>query len=227
MPVGLLTTSNWPNENLSCQSLADTQAVVAHGNDKLPLVVVGDDIHLFLLAQSHGHQTHLGSFATDELLDDKPLTWFCVAERNQVCTMCQASPADTIDFHFMLKHVESAGGGDILLKAFQVLVSEFNDVSASCADHMVMVLAEMSVLITGLPVLEGPFLGKSEPAHHFQGLVNELIGKMDTVFGQQLVHLLGRDVFFGLKKHLENFIAILELIDVRLKEELFEMLFFF
>jgi hypothetical protein len=49
---------------------------------------------------------------------------------------------------------------------------------------------------------------------------------VDTAFGQQPVHFLGRDVLFGIEKHLENFKAVFKLIDVRLKKELFEMLLF-
>jgi hypothetical protein len=127
----------------------------------------------------------------------------------------------------MLKHVKPMGDGDVLLKAFHIIISEFNDIAASCADHMVMMLAKMPVLISRLAVLEGPFLGETEPAHHFQGLLNELIGKMDTVFGQQLVHLRGGNVLLRLEKHLQHLEPIFELIDVRLMEELFKMLFFF
>jgi hypothetical protein len=127
----------------------------------------------------------------------------------------------------MLKHVKPVGYGDVLLKAFQVVVAELNDVAASRADHVVMMLAEMSVLITGLTVLEGSLLGETEPAHHLQGLVNKFVGKMDPVFGQQPVHLLGGNVFFRLKEHLEDLEPIFELIDVGLKEEPLEMLFFF
>ena len=141
--------------------------------------------------------------------------------------MRQAVCADAINFHFMLKHVKPIGGGDILLEAFQVIVSEFRDVSAPCADHMIMMLAKVSMLIANLPVFEGSFLGEPETAHHFQGLVNELIGKVDTVFGQELVHFLERNVLFSLEKHLEDLKTIFKPIDVRLKKEPFEMLLFF
>ena len=82
------------------------------------------------------------------------------------------------------------------------------------------------MLITGLPVPEGSFLGEPETAHHFQGLVNEFMGKVDAVFDQQLVHLLGGDVLFSLEKHLEDLKPVFKLIDVRLEKELFEMLLF-
>jgi hypothetical protein len=127
----------------------------------------------------------------------------------------------------MLKHMKPMGRGNVLLKSFHVIISKFSDISAPCADHVVMVLPEMPVLIPRLAVLEGSFLGKTEPAHHFEGLLNELERKMDAVFDQKLVHLLGGNVLFRLEKHLEHLEPIFELIDVRLMEELFKMLFFF
>ena len=83
----------------------------------------------------------------------------------------------------MLKHVKPMGRGNVLLKAFHIIISKFNDAAASCADHVVMMLAKMPVFIPRLAVLEGPFLGETEPAHHFKGLLNEFMRKMDTVFG--------------------------------------------
>jgi hypothetical protein len=127
----------------------------------------------------------------------------------------------------MLKHVKPVGYGNVLLKALQIIIPKFDDIAASCTDHVVMMLTQMPVLITRLTILEGSLLGKTEPAHHFQGLLNELIGKMDTVFGQQLVHLRGGNVLLRLEKHLQHLEPIFELIDVRLMEELFKMLFFF
>ena len=50
---------------------------------------------------------------------------------------------------------------------------------------------------------------------------------MNAVIRQQLMHFLGGDVLFGLKKHFQNFKTILELVYMLLIKEVFKVLFFF
>jgi hypothetical protein len=203
-----------PNKNLSCQALANAQSVVAYGDNELALLIVRNHIDLHPFSQTHGHEAHLRPPPADKLLNHKPLPGLGVAKWNQIRTTRQTVRAYTVNFHFMLKHVKPLGGGDVLLETLQVVIFEFYNVSASGADHMVMVLAKMPMLVSGLCVLELSFLGKSEPAHHIQGLSHELIGKIDAVFAQQLMHLLGRDVLFSLQKCFENLKTVFEFIDV-------------
>jgi hypothetical protein len=126
----------------------------------------------------------------------------------------------------MLKHVKTMGGGDILLESLQVFIFKFGDTAASGTDHMVVVLAKVPMFIAGLPVVKGALLGKPEAAHHMKGLADEIERQVEVLLQKHLMKLLGGQVLFRLEKHLQNFQTLFKLVDIRVFEERFEMLFF-
>jgi hypothetical protein len=87
-------------------------------------------------------------------------------------------------------------------------------------------LPDVPMLVAHLAVVEPVFLGETELAHQFERILDERGFEMQTVFGEKRVQLLGSDVPLGLKKGLQDSKSIFEAVDIFLREEDFELLFF-
>jgi hypothetical protein len=59
----------------------------------------------------------------------------------------------------MAMDLETVLSGNVMLKRFNLLILEFNDRAALCADQMIMMRIRLRVLIAGKTILKPPFLG--------------------------------------------------------------------
>ena len=64
----------------------------------------------------------------------------------------------------MLQHVEAAGGGDLNLVFFQPIFLELEDLAALGADHVVVVLPQVMMLVADHPVVEAALASETETA---------------------------------------------------------------
>jgi hypothetical protein len=72
----------------------------------------------------------------------------------------------------MVKDLKTMTFGDVALQGFKGLVLEFNDLSTSEADEVIMMVSPDRGLISGLPITE-PSLGcQTETGEELQGPIN-------------------------------------------------------
>jgi hypothetical protein len=126
----------------------------------------------------------------------------------------------------VLEHVKPVIAGDRQLEGLQGIVFEFDDVPAFGADHMVVVLPQMTMLIIDFAVVECVFLGKTEAAHQFEGFEDEIRLENHSLRLQQPGKTADGHMALGFQKPLQNPEPILEAIDLLLLEEFFELFFF-
>ena len=118
------------------------------------------------------------------------------------------------------------GCGYLYLKIFKPVFSEFNNLSAFCADHMIMVLAEVHVLITVMSIVEPVFLSETETNHELKGVSDKIRFKIISIFLQEINQLTAGQVLFGLQKNFKNIESVFKIIYGFLFEKFFELLFF-
>jgi hypothetical protein len=126
----------------------------------------------------------------------------------------------------VLEQMKSALRGDLKLELLHGLVLKLKDAFALGANHVVMVLAQMMVLIAGLAVIEQVFPGKPVMAHQFDGITDKLELQACALGIHQDVQFLSRHMMFGGQKNFQHGQPILEPIDSILLEKLYELLFF-
>ena len=112
-------------------------------------------------AQSHGHKTDTGTRTAEERLNLYSFSLFGRYQRHVIAAFLSAVGANPIDFHFVLEHVETKGGGNMHLQGLELIVFELDNSPAFGTDHMVMVLTEMKMLITNGAVVKTVFFSKS------------------------------------------------------------------
>ena len=67
------------------------------------------------------------------------------------------------------------------------------------------------------------FLCEPVPAQQFHGVPDKRGGKGNSLFGQKIVDLFDREVFFALEEGFQDDIAIFEPVDVILPKQLFKL----
>jgi len=91
---------------------------------------------------------------------------------------------------------------------------------------MIMVLPQMAVLVSDLPVIEPVSLSKPEAADQFQGVSYKLAGVVISSVVKGLDQFAGGNMVFGLEEGFENVVSIFKSIDLFLMEELFKLFLF-
>jgi hypothetical protein len=122
--------------------------------------------------------------------------------------------------------MKTVGGCDLDLQLLDLSLFEFDDIAAFGADHMIMVLAQMPVLIKDHAIVKASPLGESETAHQLQGLAHELGIQIPAVVFKHLMDFFDGHMFFGLQERFQHLEPIFEIVDVFLFEQLFKLLLF-
>ena len=116
--------------------------------------------------------------------------------------------------------------GDLNLQFFELVFFEFNDFSAFSANHMIVMLTEVAVLISGLAVVKSASVSKTKTAHELQGFAHKLRVHLAAALRQQLGQFVNGNMLFGLQKDFEDIKSIFKIINVLLLKQLFELFFF-
>ena len=126
----------------------------------------------------------------------------------------------------MLEHVKALIGGNLQLQGFQLCVTEFDYLAALDADHVIVMITEVTMLIPDLAIVKPILLCKPEPAHKLQSIVDEILFEMMPVLLKPLGEFCRCEVVLGLQKHLQDVVAIFEVIYIRMGKQLLELFFF-
>ena len=122
--------------------------------------------------------------------------------------------------------MEPAIGCNLNLEVLQVFILEFNYFSALRSDHMIMVLSQVAVFISELPVIKPISLSKPVAAHELQRVSYEIAGVIIAGVIKDLDQFSGGDMLLFLKEGFQDVVSVLKLIDLFLVEKLFELFLF-
>jgi len=122
--------------------------------------------------------------------------------------------------------MESAIGGNLNLEVFQVFILKFNYFSAFCADHVIMVLSQVAVFISELPVIEPISLSKPVAAHELQRVSYKIAGVIIAGVIKDLDQFSGGDMLLFLEECFQDVVSVFKSIDLFLVEKLFELFLF-
>ena len=196
------------------------------GNCQLSLAVVGNDLNFVILSQSHCQKPHFCAGAAADFFNDQFLSWFCQCQRHQLNPLPEATFTNTVDFQFMLQHMKSMSGSDFYLQLFDLCFFKFQYGSAFCADHVVVMLSQMSVFVEHDAIVKAAFVGKTEATQQFECFFHKLIFQSPAIALKPFNQLFDRYVFFCLQKNFEDFKSIFKIIDLFLFKELLKLLLF-
>ena len=94
--------------------------------------------------------------------------------------------------------------GDLFLQSFQGLVFKFNNATAFGANHVVMVLSQVTVLISDLAIVESNTVGKSVMTDQLQSFLDKCFLEILSVFPDQGLQFSCGDMVFGVQKHFDH-----------------------
>jgi hypothetical protein len=212
--------------NLLGQAPTDDQALEIRRHHHLTLVHVADNFNLIADTQPHAQQAQAGRGPSGKTFDFQPLAPPGIVQGNHDIAPVQTLPADAIEFHPVLEQVKTTFGGDLNLKLLYGLILKLKDAFAFGANHVVVVLAKVMVLIAGLAVVEQVLPGKPIVAHQVNGIANKFQFQSRTLGLDQVGQFLGRHMVFGGQENLQHYQPVFESIDSILLEKLYELLFF-
>ena len=89
---------------------------------------------------------------------------------------------NTINFHFMLQHMEPMCCRNLHLEIFKLIVLKLDDPVTFSAYHMVMMLTYMPVLVSNDTVVKPVLVGKTIPTHEVKGIGNKGGGQISIFF---------------------------------------------
>ena len=222
----ILRIGNALHLNFFGDSLAQHVPFCVHGHDDLALVEVGDHLDSVAHPQSHAHHADAGTGPAGQAFHRQPFPGLGRGQGHVHDGAVQAVGADPVDLHAVLQHVKPVGRSQKNLAVFHLVVLKLDDAAALCADHVVVVLAQVAVLVAGQTVVELVFPGEAELAHQFEGVPHEFGVISVSKGGQQLLQLLGGDVLFGVEKRVQDLEPVFKTVDVFLLEQGDELLFF-
>ena len=132
---------------------------------------------------------------------------------------------EAVEFQAVGFDGEAVASGDFLLKAFNVAVFKLHDLSAVCADEMVVMAFMGDIVVLGLRA-EVPGLCQAGFAKEIERAVDRCQPQVWILFRQLVIHLLGGDVFL-LEKGIENQLALAGAFQLMLPQVLFQRCDFF
>jgi len=106
------------------------------------------------------------------------------------------------------------------------VVFKLNDPVALGADHMVMMLTDVPMLISNNTIVEAVFVGKTIATHEVQGIRNKGRHQGDIFFFYDFIQFILRKVLLCLKKSLQHFHAVFQAVNIFLLKKLLELFFF-
>ena len=107
-----------------------------------------------------------------------------------------------------------------------MILFEFNNFSASGANHVVMMLAQMTVFISNSAIVKSTLMGKPETAHQLHCFANKIGIELPAVLVKTFYKSIDGNMLFCLQKGFQNLESILKIIDLLLFKKLFELFFF-
>jgi hypothetical protein len=126
----------------------------------------------------------------------------------------------------MLEQVKAFCGSDPQLQLLHMGIFELDDLPALGAYHVIVMLAQVQMLISGLTVIKTIFLRKTISAHQFDGFRHKFGRQPMTALIDQIGQIAGSHMVLCSEKDLKNGQAIMKAIDSVLFEQLYKLSFF-
>lgn len=132
---------------------------------------------------------------------------------------------EAVEFQTVSFDGEAVASGDFLLKTFNVAVFKLHDLSAVCADEMVVMAFMGDIVVLGLRA-EVPGLCQAGLAKEIECAVDRCQPQMRIFFRQLVIHRLSGDVLL-LEKGIKNQLALAGAFQLMFPEMLFQSRNFF
>jgi len=132
---------------------------------------------------------------------------------------------EAVEFQTVSFDGEAVASGDFLLKTFNVAVFKLHDLSAVCADEMVVMAFMGDIVVLGLRA-EVPGLCQAGFAKEIERAVDRCQPQMWIFLRQLVIHLLSGDVLL-LEKGIKNQLALAGAFQLMFPEMLFQSRNFF
>jgi hypothetical protein len=126
----------------------------------------------------------------------------------------------------VLQYVKTVQGGYLNLKVFHLTVLELDNLPAFCANEMVMVKTDMSMLVKGRASLEFRFDCETIATEEVEGLLYKLWFKPVSIFMQGFHEFLKTDVPFNTQKYLQDGQSVRGSVDPFVFKKTLELIFF-
>ena len=94
--------------------------------------------------------------------------------------------------------MKSLYGCDLNLELFQKVFLKFNNFSSPGTNHVVMVLAQMTVFISNGAIVKAALMGKTKAAHELHGFTNEFRFELPAVLVKKCYQFIDRNMLFCL-----------------------------
>ena len=98
--------------------------------------------------------------------------------------------------------------GHFVLDGFQLRRVKLNDLSALGADHVIVMLVLVVVLVVGAAIAETHFAGESRIGQKPERSIHRRLADVWILFAHEAMQVLTRHVTFGAQKDVENQLAL-------------------
>jgi hypothetical protein len=195
-------------------------------NRNLAFTDVGDDLKDITHPQPHGHQPHSGAGTSADFPNHQTFPGFGQSQWCQAVSVFLAVGADSIQLCLVLKGMKPMPCRNLSLQVLKFLVFEFHNRQTFGADQMVMMMPDMSMFISHMPVLKAVFQCESEMTQQSERFLYEFKGEITSLVGQRVEQITGRHMMLGLQKRVQNLIPVFQTVNVFLMEQLFKLFLF-
>ncbi len=124
----------------------------------------------------------------------------------------------------MRSKLKSVLGGHLVLNGFQLRRVELDDLSAGRADHVIVMLMLVIVLVMGAAIAEPRFAGQPRISQKLQRAVNRGLPDVRILFAHEAKKIFARHVSFRAEKDFQDQVALrssLEALSAKMFDENF------
>src|SRR5438552_14570 len=124
----------------------------------------------------------------------------------------------------MRSKLKSVLGGHLVLNSFQLRRVELDDLSADRADHVIVMLVLVIVLVMRAAIAESRFAGQPRISQKLQRTIDGGLSDARVLFAHQAIEIVAGDVTFGAEKYFQDQVALrgsLEALSAKMFDENF------
>src|SRR6266550_969840 len=108
----------------------------------------------------------------------------------------------------MRSKLKSVLGGHLVLNSFQLRRVELDDLSADRADHVIVMLVLVVVLVMSAAIAESRFSGQSRISQKLQRTINGGLSDAGVLFAHQAVKIFAGNVTLCAEKYFQDQVAL-------------------
>lgn len=140
--------------------------------------------------------------------DEPDLRWRVRLRPFLYLRMIAALGAQAFDAQRVLRGQKLVFGGDVFLYRFEFGGKEFDVRAALRANHVVVALVFITMLVARAPVAEAYFARESRSGEKFERAINGCLSDRGIFVLHKPVQVFARHVLFGAQKNVEDQIAL-------------------